>query len=146
MSVQSIHQVAEKVALISDAASPIGRAVAIQLALNGSYVVGLFQEEGGNLEELIELGTLAHAVKADPSSSAGAAAAATEVDRLFHLINVNSGKKNERNVGFREPHPCGMIGIELGRHNRGRAAVTARANCSFVTFSRDASTRRNRYQ
>ena len=88
MSVRSIHQFAEKVALISDAASPIGRAVAIQLALNGSYVVGLFQDEGGSLDELIELGTLAHAVKADTSSKAGAIEAAAEVDRLYGRLDL----------------------------------------------------------
>jgi len=68
MSVQSIHQFAEKVALISDAASPVGRAVAMQLALQGSYVIGLFQDEVGSLDELAELGTLAHGLKADPST------------------------------------------------------------------------------
>ena len=68
MSVQSIHQFAEKVALISDASSPVGRAVAMQLALQGSYVIGLFGEEGGSLDELVELGTLAHGIKADPST------------------------------------------------------------------------------
>ncbi len=88
MSVQSIHQFAEKVALISDASSPIGRAVAMQLALNGSYVIGLFQEEGGSLQSLVELGTLAHALRADPSNSAGAAEAATEVDKLFGRLDL----------------------------------------------------------
>lgn len=85
---QSIHQFAEKVALISDAASPIGRAVAIQLALNGSYVIGLFQEEGGSLESLVELGTLAHALKIDPSTDAGAAEAAIEVKRIFGRLDL----------------------------------------------------------
>ena len=39
--------------------------VAIQLALNGSYVIGLFQQEGGSLDGLVELGTLAHALQID---------------------------------------------------------------------------------
>lgn len=88
MSVQSIHQFAEKVALISDAASPVGRAVAIQLALNGSYVIGLFQQEGGSLEHLVELGTLAHALKIDPSTDAGAAEAAAEVEHIFGRLDL----------------------------------------------------------
>jgi NAD(P)-dependent dehydrogenase (short-subunit alcohol dehydrogenase family) len=88
MSVRSIHQFAEKVALISDAASPVGRAVAIQLALNGSYVIGLFQHEGGSLDGLIELGTLAHALKIDPSTDAGAEAAATEVECIFGRLDL----------------------------------------------------------
>ncbi len=88
MSVRSIHQFAEKVALISDAASPVGRAVALQLALNGSYVIGLFQKEGGSLDSLVELGTLAHALKIDPSTDAGAAEAAAEVERIFGRLDL----------------------------------------------------------
>lgn len=88
MSVQSIHQFAEKVALISDAADPIGRAIAMQLALNGAYVIGLFKENSGSLQELIELGTLAHAVNADPSTDAGALFAAEEVERIFGRLDL----------------------------------------------------------
>ena len=88
MSVRSIHQFAEKVALISNAEGPVGRAVAMQLALNGSYIVGLFQDEGGSVEELVELGTLAHAVKADPSTFAGASEAAAAVEKLFGRLDL----------------------------------------------------------
>jgi NAD(P)-dependent dehydrogenase (short-subunit alcohol dehydrogenase family) len=88
MSPQSIHQFAEKVALISDAASPVGRAVALQLALQGSYVIGLFQQEGGSLRELVELGTLAHSVNADPSTDPGAAEAAAAVDGHFGRLDL----------------------------------------------------------
>ena len=88
MSVRSIHQFAEKVALISDAANPVGRAVAIQLALNGSYVIGLFQSDGGSVEELVELGTLAHAVKADPSTFSGASEAAASVENIFGSLDL----------------------------------------------------------
>jgi NAD(P)-dependent dehydrogenase (short-subunit alcohol dehydrogenase family) len=88
MSPQSVHQFAEKVALISDAASPVGRAVALQLALQGSYVIGLFQQEGGMLRELVELGTLAHAVNANPSTEAGAAEAAAAVDGHFGRLDL----------------------------------------------------------
>ena len=76
MSPQTVHQFAEKVALVSDASSPIGRAVSMQLALQGSYVVGLFPSASSSSEasvsELVELGTLAHAFAIDPSTSAGA--------------------------------------------------------------------------
>lgn len=88
MSVRSIHQFAEKVALISDAASPVGRAAALQLALNGSYVIGLFQQDGGSLDGLVELGTLAHALKIDPSTEVGAGQAAAEVDRIFGRLDL----------------------------------------------------------
>lgn len=92
MSVQSIHQFAEKVALVSDAASPIGRAVSMQLALNGCFVIGLFPSAAGDqgvaMNELTELGTLAHAFNIDPSSEAGAAVAAAEVERLFGRLDL----------------------------------------------------------
>lgn len=88
MSVQSIHQFAEKVALVSDAGSPVGRAVSMQLALNGCFVIGLFPSETGTMNELTELGTLAHAFNIDPSSEAGAAAAAAEVERLFGRLDL----------------------------------------------------------
>lgn len=84
----TIHQFAEKVALVSDAASPVGRAVAIQLALNGSYVIGLFQTAGGSLDGLVELGTIAHALKIDPSTDEGAAEAAAEVGRIFGRLDL----------------------------------------------------------
>lgn len=86
---QSIHQFAEKVALVSDASSPVGRAVAMQLALQGCFVVGLFQTaNNGSLDELVELGTLANAVNADPSTYPGAAAAAAEVERLYGRLDL----------------------------------------------------------
>ena len=89
MSPQTVHQYAEKVALVSDAASPIGRAVAMQLALQGSYVIGLFPAGGrGNVNELVELGTLAHAVALDPSGTDGANFAAAEAERLFGRLDL----------------------------------------------------------
>jgi NAD(P)-dependent dehydrogenase (short-subunit alcohol dehydrogenase family) len=88
MSPQTVHQYAEKVALVSDASSPVGRAVAMQLALQGSYVIGLFQQPGGSLDDLVELGTLAYAVEADPSTDEGSARAANEVGRLFGRLDL----------------------------------------------------------
>ncbi|MCU9931005.1 SDR family NAD(P)-dependent oxidoreductase, partial [Escherichia coli] len=75
MSVQSIHAFAEKVALVTDGDNPIGRAVAMQLALQGAYVVVGFSRisESGEsaLTELQNLGTLANAVEADITTVAG---------------------------------------------------------------------------
>ena len=92
MSPQTIHQFAEKVALVSDAASPVGRAVSMQLALQGSYVVGLFPsasaEREASVSELVELGTLAHALAIDPSSREGAKRAADEVNGLFGRLDL----------------------------------------------------------
>lgn len=92
MSLPSIHQFAEKVALISDVSSPAGRAVAIQLALNGAYVVGVSpkgDEAAARLaDELAELGTLARSVSADVWTDEGARAAAAEVGSAFGRLDI----------------------------------------------------------
>lgn len=90
MSTQTTYQFAEKVALVSDASGPIGRAAAMQLALQGCFVVGLFPFSNGKetLNELVELGTLAHALYIDPSSETNAVEAAAEVDRLFGRLDL----------------------------------------------------------
>lgn len=92
MAPMAVHHFAEKVALISDAASPVGRAVAMQLALQGCFVIGLFPSpdggKEGSLDELVDLGTLAYAFDIDPSTEAGAAAAAAEVDHLFGRLDL----------------------------------------------------------
>lgn len=92
MSPQTVHQFAEKVALVSDASCPIGRAVSMQLALQGSYVVGLFPSASSGSEasvsELVELGTLAHAFAFDPSTSEGAKRAADQVNGLFGRLDL----------------------------------------------------------
>ncbi len=92
MPAQSVHAFAEKVALITDGTNPVGRAVAMQLALQGSYViVGLPQEsreEENALNELKSLGTLANAVKADISSVEGAKFLVGEVEKMFGRIDL----------------------------------------------------------
>jgi NAD(P)-dependent dehydrogenase (short-subunit alcohol dehydrogenase family) len=91
MSPQTVHQFAEKVALISDASSAVGRAVAIQLALQGSYVTGLFPDNGdpgGLVSELVELGTLAHGFAIDPSTAEGAKEAAEHVGEAFGRLDL----------------------------------------------------------
>lgn len=92
MSPQTVHQFAEKVALISDASDPVGRAVAMQLALQGSYVVGLFpgaeNERQASVRELVELGTIAYGFAIDPSSNAGAAEAAAEISSRFGRLDL----------------------------------------------------------
>jgi 3-oxoacyl-[acyl-carrier protein] reductase len=63
MSTRSIHQFAEKVALVTDGTNPVGMAVALQLALNGSYVVvGMPNGETAAIAALESLGTLAMSV------------------------------------------------------------------------------------
>ena len=59
----------KKLRLVTDAAIPIGRAVALQLALQGSYVITAYSslKQGAThaVDELRSLGTLAGAVEAD---------------------------------------------------------------------------------
>lgn len=90
MPAPSVHAFAEKVALITDGANPVGRAVAMQLALQGSYViVGLSSDEhAAAIEELKSLGTLANAVKADISTVEGAKTLVGEVEKMFGRIDL----------------------------------------------------------
>lgn len=92
MSAQSIHAFAEKVALVTDGANGIGRAVALQLALQGCYViVGYSQAEEGTknaLAELQSLGTLANAVEADCSTVEGAVKIVGEVEKLYGRLDL----------------------------------------------------------
>ena len=92
MPAQSVHAFAEKVALVTDGSNPIGRAVAMQLALFGSYViVGLpseSKEDEHALEELKSLGTLANAVKADISTVEGAKHLVAEVENMFGRLDL----------------------------------------------------------
>lgn len=92
MSVQSVHQFAEKVALVTDGANEIGRAVAMQLAVQGCFVVVGFP--GGDertknfLLELQNLGTLAHAVETDFSTAAGARRLVDEVEKIYGRLDL----------------------------------------------------------
>lgn len=108
MPAPSIHAFAEKVALITDGANPIGRAVALQLALQGSYVIVGFSnandENNRNaLEELKSLGTLANAVEADISTVEGAKKLVSAVESMFGRIDllVNC-LKNDNNSLFED--------------------------------------------
>jgi 3-oxoacyl-[acyl-carrier protein] reductase len=92
MSVQSVHAFAEKVALITDGSNPVRRAVALQLALNGAYVIVGFadasEENARAIGELQNLGTLAGAVEADVSSPEGARKLVGAVEQMFGRIDL----------------------------------------------------------
>ena len=92
MPAPSVHAFAEKVALISDGENPIGRAVALQLALQGSYVVVGFanstEENRRAIGELQNLGTLANAVEADISTVEGAKKLVGAVEAMFGRIDL----------------------------------------------------------
>lgn len=92
MPASSIHAFAEKVALITDGASPVGRAIALQLALQGSYVIVAFrqstEEIKRTMQELQSLGTLANAVETDISAPEGAKKLVAEVDKMFGRLDL----------------------------------------------------------
>ncbi len=64
------HEFAEKVAVVTDIANPYGRAIAMQLALNGCYVVAgdSSSQADSGIDELKQLGTLADSVEIDLSA------------------------------------------------------------------------------
>jgi 3-oxoacyl-[acyl-carrier protein] reductase len=92
MSVQSIHAFAEKVALVTDGDNPIGRAVALQLALQGAYVVVGFSQisesSKSTLAEMQNLGTLANAVEGDITNIAGARNLVGAVEGMFGRLDL----------------------------------------------------------
>jgi gluconate 5-dehydrogenase len=92
MSVRSVHAFAEKVALVTDGTSPIGRAVAMQLALQGSYVIVGARETPDRrsdlLDELLSLGTLANAVQTDIATAAGVKTLVNAVDSAFGRLDL----------------------------------------------------------
>ena len=92
MPTPSQHAFSEKVALITDGSNPIGRAVAMQLALYGSYVIVGFSkttdEDKRALGELKNLGTLANAVEYDFKSVEGAKNLVAEVENLYGRLDL----------------------------------------------------------
>lgn len=86
----SIHAFAEKVALVAGASGPIGRAVSMQLALLGAFVVAVDSgsDRDSDISELQSLGTLASGVDADVSTKEGAEKAVAAVDSLFGRIDL----------------------------------------------------------
>ncbi|MBX3245090.1 MAG: hypothetical protein KF685_11590 [Acidobacteria bacterium] len=92
MSTYSIHQFAEKVALVTDIVSPAGRAVAMQLALQGAFIIGGVPDDttdsGDLADDLRELGTLASSVRYERSSLAGAEALADAVASTFGRLDL----------------------------------------------------------
>lgn len=92
MSAQRIHAFAEKVALVTDGTNSVGRAVALQLALQGCYVIVGYanadEKSKSALEELQSLGTLANAVEADCSTVKGANKIIEEVEKIYGRLDL----------------------------------------------------------
>jgi short-subunit dehydrogenase involved in D-alanine esterification of teichoic acids len=87
MPAPSIHGFAEKVALVINGAEGIGRAVALQLALQGAFVICSYEEASEQtksaLEELKSLGTLANSFE-----FTDAKALIDEIDYLFGRLDL----------------------------------------------------------
>lgn len=87
MPAPSIHAFAEKVTLIINGGEGVGRAVALQLALQGAYVVVAFSGESEEnrraLDELKSLGTLAHSIE-----YTDAKVLIDEVDKIYGRIDL----------------------------------------------------------
>lgn len=92
MPAQNLGGFAEKVALVTDGTNGVGRAVALQLALQGCYVIVGYanaDERSKNaLTELQSLGTLANAVEADCSTVEGARKLVAEVEKLYGRLDL----------------------------------------------------------
>lgn len=92
MPAQNLRGFSEKVALVTDGANGVGRAVALQLALQGSYViVGYSNADEASkraLAELQSLGTLANSVESDSSSVEGARKLVGAVEKLYGRLDL----------------------------------------------------------
>lgn len=95
MTTASTHAFSEKVALVAGIDDPVGRAVALQLALSGAFVILGCDDasQHSSLEDLTSLGTLARIAEGDAADADGAerlvAAAETAFGRLDLLVNCS---------------------------------------------------------
>lgn len=87
MPALTVHGFAEKVALVINGSEGIGRAVALQLALQGCYVIVSYEKTSESqvnaLEELKSLGTLANAFQFSDAETL-----MNEVNNLFGRLDL----------------------------------------------------------
>lgn len=93
MPAPSQHAFSEKVALVTDGTNPVGRAVALQLALYGSYVIVALPRNSTDAErraltELKSLGTLAEFVEVDLCDRSGAVKLIAEVEKMYGRLDL----------------------------------------------------------
>lgn len=88
----STHAFSEKVALITGGENAFGRAVAMQLALLGCYVIvgysGKDEQTERALSELKNIGTLANSFQSDLSNAEGAQSLVNEVENLYGRLDL----------------------------------------------------------
>ena len=87
----STHAFSEKVALVTAGTTPVGRAVAMQLALFGAFVVIAHPENDpavSDIEELKALGTLAASAPFSKYGSEGAKEITRCVDELYGRLDL----------------------------------------------------------
>lgn len=89
---QSFRGFAEKVAVVTNGAQGVGRAVALQLALQGAYVFVSYAEESEEntraMESLREIGTLVQALDADVSTINGINKLFTSVEEMYGRLDL----------------------------------------------------------
>lgn len=92
MASQKSRGFSERVAVVTDGANSFGRAIALQLALEGCYViVGFADSSVENVRTLVELqsiGTLACAVHADVSTAEGVTALFEQVENRYGRLDL----------------------------------------------------------
>lgn len=90
MPAQNLRGFTERVALVTNGSSGIGRAVALQLALEGAYVIVNYRdaEDESVVNELRELGTLAHAVRGDVARSADVRLMFIAIEETFGRLDL----------------------------------------------------------
>ncbi|HEY0546253.1 MAG TPA: SDR family NAD(P)-dependent oxidoreductase [Pyrinomonadaceae bacterium] len=90
MPKQKLRGFTERVALVTNGSSGIGCAVALQLALEGAYVIVNYRdvEDESVVNELREPGTLAHAVRGDVSRGADVRLMFIAIEETFERLDL----------------------------------------------------------
>lgn len=118
---QNLRGFTERVALVTGGAGGVGRAVALQLALQGAYVIVTFapgDEAGARVaNELREMGTLAHAIGADVARSEDVRRTFSIVEdtygRLDLLVNAADGRRDAALENLTEDDWDAVLSVSL---------------------------------